>query len=487
MSRKPALRLPPRMLPTDAFFWYAEAATPELRPLVAGLFLLDRCPERDGFLAAVENMVGALPRFRQRVLEPSTPFGLPVWEDEPNFDLGYHLREIVLPAPGSERHLLEYASEVFSTPLDHMRPLWEGHLIEGLDGGRAAFLLKVHHSVVDGVGSVVMFDVLTQARRGEAVAHPRRRRNSSGNHAPSRGLASGIGAAAALVSGAALAGARAVIAPRATAEQLRRGLRSARRILGDFSAGSNSNPLVARSTGIGRRLHGVLLPLPRMKRIKGRLGVTLNDLVLTAVSGALGRYHSQRRMPVAELNCMVPMNLRRETERGQLGNRVGAFYVVLPAAERNPLARLERIRAQTTMAKQDRQGAAYQTLMQASALLPAGIFRAAAHSLAGRVHLICTNVPGPPRQRYLAGAKVDALYPFAPVMLGTPLSIALVSYGPTYGIGIDADPAAVPDPEHVGRYLTDEIDRIERLAERSRGPMHASSPMGTSPAPKRTD
>lgn len=455
------------MLPTDAFFWYAEAATPELRPLVAGLFLLDRPPARDSFVAAVENMVVALPRFRQRVLEPSTPFGLPAWEEDPNFDLDYHLREIVLPKPGSEGRLLGYASEVFSAPLDHMRPLWEGHLIEGLDGGRAAFLLKVHHSVVDGVGSVALFDVLTQSRRGEVVPRPRWRRSSSGSRAPSGGLASGIGAATALMNGAALA-ARAMADPRATVEQFGRGLRSVRRILADFNAVSNGNPLVTRSTGIGRRLHGVLLPLPRMKRIKDDLGVTLNDLVLTAVSGALGRYHRQRRLPVAELNCMVPMNLRRREEHRQLGNRVGAFYVALPAAEKNPLARLERIRAQTTTAKQDRQGSAYQMLMQASALLPAGAFRAASRALAGRVHLICTNVPGPPRQRYLAGAKVEALYPFAPVMLGTPLSVALVSYGGTYGIGIDADPAAVPDPDRVGRYLTDEIDRIERLAARSR-------------------
>jgi WS/DGAT/MGAT family acyltransferase len=459
------------MLPTDAFFWYAEAATPELRPLVAGLFLLDRVPDRARFRASIENLVFHFPRFRQRVVEPTLPFGMPEWKTDSTFDLDYHLRDVILPGPATQRHLLEYASGLFSAPLDHMRPLWEGHLIEGLQDGRAAFLLKLHHSVADGVGSVAMLDAFTQRRRGEPV--PRHRRpaaqasRSSGSSELTRLIANGFAAAGTTAGRIALAGARVVRDPAATGEQLARNARALQRMWSDLMAPKLDDPLAARSTGIGRRLDGVVLPLPRMKRLKTRLSITLNDLVLTAVSGAIGRYHEHHRLSVDQLACMVPMNLRREHERHQLGNRVGAFYVSLPVAERDPIARLQLIREQTTRAKGDRQGAAYQTLMQAAALIPAAAFRAATRSLAGRVHVICSNVPGPPRQTYLAGAKIDGVLPFAPVMLGTPLSIALASYGPTYGIGIDSDPAAIPDPERIGRGLVEEVDRIERAAARA--------------------
>jgi WS/DGAT/MGAT family acyltransferase len=251
--------------------------------------------------------------------------------------------------------------------------------------------------------------------------------------------------------------------PAATGEQLARNARALQRMWSDLTAPRVAYPLAARSTGIGRRLDAVVLPLPRMKQLKTRLGITLNDLVLTAVSGAIGRYHEAHDLSADQITCMVPMNLRRDHERHQLGNRVGAFYVSLPIAEKDPLARLSLIRQQTTQAKGDRQGAAYQSLMQAAALAPAAAFRAATRAMAGRVHLICSNVPGPPRQSYLAGAKIEAVYPFAPVMLGTPVSIALVSYASTYGIGIDSDPAAIPDPERIGRALLKELDEIERL------------------------
>ena len=143
---------------------------------------------------------------------------------------------------------------------------------------------------------------------------------------------------------------------------------------------------------------------------------------------------------------------------------MGAFNVALPVGEPDPLVRLARIRRQTGAAKSDRRGAAYPLLMRALAFMPGFAYRLLAQTVTGRINLICTNVPGPPAQRYLAGAKIDAIYPFAPVALGTPLSIALLSYGDTYGVGIDTDPAAIPDPELLSRYLAAAVDEIEDRA-----------------------
>ena len=454
------------MLPTDALFWYAEQATPELRPLVAGLLMLDRRPARQRLRASVERWVARLPRLRQRVVEAPFGLGLPEWEEDPHFELDYHAREVILPEPATERHLLDFVGSLFATPLDPMRPLWEAYLIEGLASGKAACFFKVHHAVMDGVGSLAVFDALTQAQRNEVVRVPRTAPHPPSDAAAGLGrmLRETVGSAAAGLAAAATGAARGALKPLAMVEDVKRAVRGARGLIADLTATTTEDPLARTSTGIGRRLDAMTLSLPRLVHIKDALGTTLNDAVLTAVSGAVGRYHTHRKMEVAELHCMVPMSLRQSGERHALGNRVGAFNVALPVGEPDPLARLARIRQQTGVAKSDRRGAMYPLLMQALSFMPGVAYRMLAQSATRHINLICTNMPGPPTQRYLAGARVERIHPFAPVALGVPLSIALMSYGDSYGIGIDTDPAAIPDVELLHTYLRDAVDELERCA-----------------------
>jgi diacylglycerol O-acyltransferase len=449
----------------DAFFWYAEAATPQLRPLVAGLFLLDRAPRRPQFEAAIVNLIARVPRLRQRVVEPWWPPGLPSWEEDRNFDLRYHLREVVLPEPGNLRALLDLTGSLFATPIDHLRPLWEGYLVERLEGGRAAFFLKVHHAVMDGAGSVALFDALTQARRGEPIPVPPPATRPA--RPPGRGSLTGASrAASAAVLPALLlrSAAGAALDPMGTLETIRRTARAVRQIGNEWMVPKLGDPLVERATGVGRRLEILSLPLPRLRRIKRALKVTLNDLVLTIVCGALRGYYERRRLPLNDLSCQVPVSLRQDHERLALGNRVGAFTVRLPLREIHPLVRLQRIREQTARGKSEGHASATTLLMRAATLIPSPLLRLATESMRGRVHLICSNVPGPTVARYLAGAKVEAVYPFAPIMLGVPISIALVSYGSTLCIGLDSDPAAIPDPDQLRQLLEREVARVERLA-----------------------
>jgi WS/DGAT/MGAT family acyltransferase len=461
------LELPARMLPTDALFWYAEQATPELRPLVAGLLMLDRRPERDRLRASVERWIARLPRLRQRVVEAPLRLGLPEWADDAHFELDYHAREVRLPAPATERHLLDFVGSVFATPLDPMRPLWEAYLIEGLEGGKAACFFKVHHSVVDGVGSLAVFDAFTQSHRAEPVHVPRpvaARPPTAATVRLAGMVREGFDNAAAGLGAAAASAARSVLRPGEAIGDVRRVVRGVRGLIADMTAPATDDPLARESTGIGRRLDAMTLSLPRLLRIKDALGVPLNDVVLTALSGAVGRYHARRHAPVAELHCMVPMSLRQSDERHALGNRVGAFNVALPVGEPDPMQRLASIRRQTGAAKGDRRGAYFPLLTQALAIMPGVVYRLLARSATGQINLICTNMAGPPAQRFLAGAKVECIYPFAPIALGVPLSIALLSYGRTYGIGIDTDPAAIPDVEVLHRYLAAAIDEVERCA-----------------------
>ena len=473
------LHLGARMQPTDALFWYAEAATPELRPLVAGLLMLDRRPDHDRLRASVERWIARLPRLRQRVVEAPFGLALPEWEDDPHFEPEYHAREVILPEPATERHLLDFVGAVFATPLDPLRPLWEAYLIEGLEDGRAACFFKVHHAVMDGVGSLAVFDAFTQSHRAEPVRVPRHlplRPPSATAGRVARMARDAIGQAAGGLADTVAMSARAAFNPGETISDVWRVVRGVRGLLSDLQAPTPDDPLARASTGIGRRLDGMTVSLPRLLRLAEVLDCTLNDVVLTAVSGAVGRYYAHRKLHVGELRCLVPMSLRQAQDRHALGNRVGAFNVALPIAESDPRKRLARIQQQTRTAKGDRRSAVYPLLMRALAVMPGFAYRLLAETATRHLNLICTNMPGPPTQRYLAGAKVEAIYPFAPVAHGVPLSIALLSYGDTYGIGIDTDPAAIPDPEVLHRYLAAAVDDIEHRA------MHRAARTGPHPA-----
>jgi WS/DGAT/MGAT family acyltransferase len=464
------------MQPTDALFWYAGEAVPELRPLVAGLLLLDRVPEPARLRASMQRWMARLPRLRQRVVEAPLHIGLPEWEDDPYFDLEYHARQIMLPPPGKPRQLLDFVGAAFATPLDPLRPLWEAYAIEGLEGGRAACFFKVHHAVMDGVGSVAGFEALTQAHRNEVIHVPRApasRAPRSASQQARRLLAElarqavdgGAAAAAAMI--------HTVLHPWSAGAEAVRAAHGINGMLRDLTAAPLHDPLADPSTGVGRRLDAMTLELPRLRGIKESLGVTLNDLVLTALSGAVGRYHDQRGVHVEALHCMVPINLREPHERAALGNRVGMCNVALPVGERDPLRRLERLRAQTGAAKRDRRGALFPALFGVVAFTPAVVYRVLARTITERINLICTNVPGPTTDRYLAGAKIEAMYPFAPVAMGAPLSVALMSYGDVLGVGIDTDPAAIPDPERLTRYFSDAVNELERIVRRRAGTTRA--------------
>lgn len=452
------------MAPSDAFFWHAEQATPELRPLVAGLFMLDRCPDHPRLRRALQRLVALAPRLQQRIVDPPFGIGLPSWVGDAGFDLDYHLRVVSLTDDGDAPALLALAGEIFSAPLDPMRPLWEAHVIEGLEGGRAALLLKMHHSLLDGAGSVALFDGLTQAHRGEAIRVPRGGRARLGTPPrPPASLADTLRAAADLLSGL------------ADPAQLRRLARGLAGMLGDVGRASESAPWHAGGSGVGRRLAVLEVDLGRLQRLRQRLGATLNDVVLAAVAGALGAYEHLGRRGPRELQCMVPMSLRDQQERAALGNRVGGFTVGLPIRERGAAARLAHIQAQTRRAKSDGHAAAFKAMMQAAAYVPPVLFRAAGQLVSGKLHLLCSNVPGPPTPRYLAGARIEAVHPFAPVMRGTPLSIALMSYAGRVGFGIDSDPAEIPDPERIAALLERELTALERAARAGRPTRRAAS------------
>jgi diacylglycerol O-acyltransferase len=465
------LELGTRMLPMDAFLWQLEEVMPEVRMLMGAMLLLDRRPDRDRFRRSFEALIARVPRMQQHVVEPPLKVTLPEWRDDTHFELEYHLRDVALPEPATLRHCFDFCGATFAGPLDHLRPLWEAYLIEGLEGGKAAVFFKMHHAAVDGVGTLALFDALTQAHRADPVRPPRRHPPRSERSAGEQFVALArnvVRDTASLVGDTMGAAARAALSPVATAGTALRVARSVSGMVRDLGTPKTKDPLAEGCLGIGRRLDGLVLDLRRLRAVKDAFGITLNDLMLTALAGAVGRYHDHRRAHVDVLNCLVPQSLRDEEDRHSLGNRVGYFNVALPVGERDPRQRMDRIRHQASSAKGDRRAGGLPSIMRVMSTVPGVGFRIMAQQIVGRSNMICTNIPGPSTVRYLGGAKIEAIYPFAPIMIGTPLSLALVSYGDTYGLGFDTDPGAIPDPELLHRYLEEAVDELVHLAGKER-------------------
>ena len=488
-----------RMAATDALFWYAEAAAPEFRPIIAGLYLLDRPLVREQIEHGTELAVALVPRLRQRVVEAPFGLGLPEWVEDRHFDLAYHLRHVSLPAPGTQRELLDLVGALFATPLDRSRPLWEAIGIDGVEGGGSAFFFKLHHAVVDGVGSAAILDALTTA---EAGTTPRRVARTKRKQAPSEpSTAERLAGLARDQAGATAALARRALAmlahPGDALDDAVRAARGLRAMVSDAARPPVHDPLAVPGSGLSRRLDIADVPLERLKKIRetltGRLSsrpsrnepqaseahparASINDVVLAALTGALRAYHRERHVHADELVCMVPMNLRGRDERDALGNRVGMFNVMLPVGEARADRRLARIVRQTQAAKADRRGAAAPVLVELLTLLPGAALRLLSRGAIGRVNVACTNVPGVRHERFMAGARVTAIHPFASVVEGTPLVMALLSYAGRMEIGIDTDPEAIPDPHRITELFLAALDELEALPSEGQppSPTHAS-------------
>ena len=280
-----------------------------------------------------------MPRYRQRIAEVPAQQGRPVWVDDPHFNLRYHLRHTALPHPGGDEELRRLAGRVFAQRLDRDRPLWEIWMVEGLRDGRWAMLSKTHHALVDGVSGVdittIMYDL---------DEHPPHRAT-----APSRWEPRPLPTKAQLLASAIterLVHPHAIfdevvaltVRPRRAAEELLRQVRD----LGAFAlVGVRPVPLTPLNVQIGphRRYTWVDADLAEFKQIKNHLGGTVNDVVLAAVAGALGRFLRRRGFDTdgVVLRAMVPVSVRTADERGALGNKVAAMWAPLPVGIEDPV------------------------------------------------------------------------------------------------------------------------------------------------------
>jgi diacylglycerol O-acyltransferase len=418
---------------------------PALRSTVVVVVWLDRAPDWDVLASRVDRMSRAMPSLRQRVVESPCPLTGPRWTHDPEFDLAWHLSRVTVPPPGTREAVLGLARHAAMAAFDRDRPLWEMMVVEGLEDGTAALIVKMHHSLSDGIGAMRMLRLVADAQRKPArlgALPPVPAYQPPGRAALITGTA---GAAAGRAATLARFGATAVIPAlfRSALDpvgQVRDAVAMARSVYRTAAPNRSAMSPLMRERAMTRQLGMIEIPLGTLKRAAGTVGGTVNDAYLAAVTGGLRRYHEHHYAAVGSLRALMPINLRAAAD-DDWGNKITLLRLTLPAAESDPAARMRAVHRAAGQARTEPSLPFTGVIAGALNLLPVGyvggIFK--------HVDFLASNVPGAPVPVYLAGSKVTGFFTFGPT-IGASVNTTLMSYAGTCDIGVNVDTAAAPDP-----------------------------------------
>jgi diacylglycerol O-acyltransferase len=436
---------------------------------VAGCMVFDgQAPAYEELVDHILSRLHLVPRYRQRLAFVPLHQGRPVWVDDPHFNVAFHVRHTALPSPGGEDQLRRLCGRIFSQALDRSRPLWEIWLVEGLAEDRFALLSKTHHALVDGVSGVDIATVLFDASPDPVpVAPPETEWIPRPLPTGAQLLAEAL-LERATVPTEIVRGLRATLrGPRHVAARVGRALGGVGAVARLATASAPDSPLNVR-IGPHRRFTWVRSDLTQFKAVKNALGGTVNDVVLAAVAGALGRYLREHGEATDDtvLRAMVPVSIRADIERGALGNRVAAMWAPLPIGLTDPVQRLLTISRDMDGIKDSGQAVGAQVLTELTGFAPPTIMAQAARLQARQrmFNLVVTNVPGPQFPLYLLGRQLDAMFPMVPLAANQALGIAIMSYNGQLNFGLNADYDALPDLEALADALRATIDELVAAA-----------------------
>src|SRR4051812_12743810 len=459
-----------RLSATDASFLSEEKESAHMH--IGGVCVFEGPPPTyDDFREHVEARLHLVPRYRQKLAFPPLQAGKPVWVDDPRLNLEYHVRHSSLPAPGDDDQLALLVGRIFSQRLDRSKPLWELWLVQGLEGNRFALISKTHHALVDGVSGVdlatVLFDLEPVPKPAPYEGEPWvPQAEPSAVQLAARGVRSLVRAPIGL-------GGRALSAA-ARPQQSLAVAREAIEGVGEVAwAGLNPAPETPLNVPIGphRRFAFVRNELSDFKRVKDGLGGTVNDVVLAVVAGALRRWLRSRgvRTEGLELRALVPVSIRTEDQRHQLGNRIAAMRGPLPVYVEDPVARLAVVREAMDGLKDSKQAVGAEVLAGVQSFAPPTVLAQASRlNFSTRLfNLIVTNVPGPQVPLYVLGRELLDLFPIAFLPRNHALAVAIMSYNGGIDFGLLGDYDAMPDLDELGRDLEVALEELLVAAKKA--------------------
>ena len=439
--------------------------------------------------AVLEPRMHLAAPLRRRLVEVPMGLGRPYWVDDPHFDIEFHLRELALPAPGTRQQLGEQVARIHARPLDRTRPLWEGYVITGLEDGKAAYYSKIHHAAIDGISGAeileTIMDLTPEPREVDPVEDPAPGRLPSTLDLLRRGLTS------------------AALNPVEVLRTVPRSLSYLDELPGASNfpgAGlvSDAAGMVSRLLGGGqhvghrelraprtpfngqitphRRFAFGSVPLADVKLVKNAFGMTVNDVVMTLTASALRRWLLDHdALPGTPLVVAVPVSTKTADQRGELGNHVSVMTAEMPTHLADPRERLDFMRESMHEAKRHFEVVPATLLQDLSHMIPTALSGLAARGLFRLAtvpgvlfNLFVSNVPGPQLPLYIAGAKVEGIYPVSAVTDWTGgLNITLFSYEGNLDFGLVACREMVPDVWTLIDYLQEAMAELVELAERA--------------------
>nr|WP_297355776.1 wax ester/triacylglycerol synthase family O-acyltransferase [uncultured Caldimonas sp.] len=455
------------MDPVDAAWYHMDGTTNFA--IVTALLLtrepLDFQRVRDVFA----HRLATIDRFRRRVVERGLPLPTPHWEDVPDFDIDQHLHHVAAPAPGDQQALAALIDDVASTPLPRELPLWQAHVVDGVDGG-SALVLRYHHCIGDGLAMMAVAQQLFDATpQGDETASLAQAMPEDEMAAAPGAIESGLDEveqAARRAWGAVASTWESVAHPQRWIEQGRVALQGAGMLIDELLKPSDPPSPFKGEFGLRQRVAWSRpVAIRDAKAIAAPLNAKVNDVLVAAVAGALRTYLAQRGVPVdrTTLRAMVPVNLRPPQRLGGLGNEFGLVILDLPVSVRSPMQRLGATKARMDALKRTPEAVAMNVLMDIFGRGPKALEEVTQTLFGSKASVVMTNVAGPRERLYLAGVPVERMMFWVPhpgQQLGMGLSV--MSYRGKATLSVMADAHLVPDPQHITEAFNREFALMRR-------------------------
>jgi WS/DGAT/MGAT family acyltransferase len=454
------------MSSAEAIMWAVEK-DPALRSDFCNLTILDRRPTDERLRATLQHALAAIPRLRQRVIGAPVRIVPPDFADDPDLDVDAHVRVLSIPDPGDERALLDLCGTLAEQPLDRARPLWEFTVIDGLADGRGAILQKIHHTITDGVGGLKLSLALVDFERDPDPSPPARDTDQESTAVPPA-------TARNAVFGVASRGVDGVLRTIGTAGRVvahPAGLpgraTDAARLLSSIQRQAFVTNAARSDVTTGRSLHRHFetldLEFEPLRTIATKLGGSVNDVFVTGIAAALGRYHERAGSLVDELRLAMPISTRPRGDTSRSNSFVPA-RVLVPIQPAHDLSTLVGdVRERLESAKRETAVEAAESLAGVIAPLPSSLLVAMTRTQTRTIDFAASNLRGSPVPLYLAGAKILGSYPMGP-RTGCALTVTMLSYVDRVYLGLNIDPAAFADPAAFMADLRDAYAELGALA-----------------------
>ena len=436
--------------------------------MITGVMTFKKPLNQEHLLAVLEHRWLKFDRFRQRLVRPSLPTSKPYWETDPYFDLGAHVRRFALPRPGGRAELQQMVSDLMSTPLDATKPLWQFHLIENYGQG-SAIIARIHHSIADGLALIYVLLSLTDMTPDAPWPVPRQEEEQEEDDGLFGGTLGSLFRQGKTVAGTASSLSGRVV--RGGWSTIRNPDKAVELMQSGADVGQTTGRLLLRTDDPQTPFKGKLGPMKRgawsrplslrdIKRVKNATGTTVNDVLISAMSGALRRYMlDQGEIPV-DFRATVPVNMRTPEEMGQLGNKFGLVFLSLPISSADPLQRLSEVHLRMEELKSSSEAGVILAALNVVGLSTRQIQDLVVSILAKKATTVLTNVPGPPIPLFLAGREIEDLMFWVPQAGRLGMGISILSYAGKIYVGVATDVKLVPDPDRVIDHFYREIDLL---------------------------